>query len=226
MYYCRLAGAKPLATIVILSWLVILFTILGLVAGDFFSINLSTIAHALNLSDTLADVTFLALGNGSSDIFSTFAAMNSNSSSMAIGELIGAAVFITSVVAGSMTLVKPFHVVKASLIRDCLFLIVTIVFLICVMVDGCLRLWHCVVMLGFYVIYVTFVMGWHWWLSHRGNNKGRVGEEDVQSGEYSHPSYTEQTPLLQEDGSEEIAPKSRKTQRHSRRRGRLDFWRH
>ena len=37
--------------------------------------------------------TFLAFGNGSPDVFSTFAAMGSNSGSMAVGELIGAAGF-------------------------------------------------------------------------------------------------------------------------------------
>ena len=145
---------------------------------------------------------------------------------MAIGELIGAAAFITSVVAGSMALVKPFHVVKASLIRDCLFLIVTIVFLIYVMVDGFLRLWHCVVMLVFYVIYVTFVMGWHWWLSHRDNTKHRVPDGDVQTEEHAHPSSTEETPLLPEDHSEEMAPKTPKKHRNPRRRGSLDFWRY
>lgn len=45
-------------------------------------------------------VTFLALGNGSPDLFSTFSAMHSNLGSLALGELIGAASFIVSVVAG------------------------------------------------------------------------------------------------------------------------------
>ncbi|CAG8627356.1 2443_t:CDS:2, partial [Scutellospora calospora] len=44
-------------------------------------------------------VTFLAFGNGSPDIFSTFSAMTHDSCSLAGGELIGAANFITSVVA-------------------------------------------------------------------------------------------------------------------------------
>lgn len=221
LYYCRLAGAKPFAMILILSWLAILFTTLGLVAGDFFSVNLSTIAHALHMSDTLAGVTFLALGNGSPDIFSTFAAMNSNSSSMAIGELVGAAAFITSVVAGSMALVKPFDVVKASLIRDCLFLVVALVFLICVMVDGFLRLWHCIVMLIFYVVYVSFVMGWHWWLSHKGNVKD--GAEEAHEGN-APQSSTEETPLLPEARSEHSRPKARGWLEDPRRRRRSDFW--
>ena len=210
--------------ILILVWLAILFTTLGLVAGDFFSINLSTIARALHLSDNLAGVTLLALGNGSPDIFSTFAAMNSNSPSMALGELIGAATFITSVVAGSMALVKPFHVIKASLIRDTLFLIVTLIFLICIMVDGSLRLWHCVVMLIFYVVYVASVIGWHWWLSHGADAKDDAGEGDVQSEENTYPSSTEETPLLPEARFEHLGRGQLEVPRRSRKPGYWQYW--
>ena len=200
--------------ILILAWLAILFTTLGIVAGDFFSVNLSTIARALHMSDNLAGVTFLALGNGSPDIFSTFAAMNSNSSSMAIGELVGAAAFITSVVAGSMALVKPFHVVKASLIRDCLFLIIAVIFLICVMVDGYLRLWHCTVMLVFYIAYVSFVMSWHWWLSRRVKTKNGSGIGITEGDNIIHPPSTEQTSLLNGSSNYEQA----------RLKGKPGFW--
>jgi sodium/potassium/calcium exchanger 6 len=50
-------------------------------------------------------VTFLAFSNGSPDVFSTFAALKNDSGSLAIGELIGAASFIVSVVA----YVDPLH---------------------------------------------------------------------------------------------------------------------
>ena len=202
--------------ILLLALLTILFTTLGLVAGDFFSVKLSTIAHALHLNDNLAGFTFLALGNGSPGIFSTFAAMNSNSSSMAIGEMVGASAFITSVIAGSMARVKPFHVVKILLIRDCLFLMVAMISLICVMADGFLRLWHRVVMLVFYVVYVIFVMGWHWWLSHKPNAKHGAREGDVESERNTHPSSTEETLLS--------GLKVRGQLQLPRRRHKPDFW--
>ena len=70
------------------------------------------------MSESLTGVTFLAFGNGSPDVFSTFAAMGSNSGSLAVGELIGAACFITAVVAGSMALARPFKVARRSFVRD------------------------------------------------------------------------------------------------------------
>ena len=115
------------------------------------------------MSENLAGVTFLALGNGSPDVFSTFAAMSSNSGSLAVGELIGAAGFITAVVAGSMAFVRPFKVGRRTFVRDVGFFIVAASFSLGFLFDGKLYLWECATMVGIYAFYVAFVVGWHMW---------------------------------------------------------------
>ena len=167
LYYCRLHKAKPFAFLLLLLWLGLLFSTIGIAASDFFCINLSTIASILGMSESMAGVTFLAFGNGSPDVFSTFAAMNTNSGSLAVGELIGAAGFITAVVAGSMALVRPFKVARKSFIRDVGFFIVAASFSMVFLADGHLHLWECAVMVGFYVFYVIIVVVWHWYLRRR-----------------------------------------------------------
>lgn len=144
-----------------------LFSTIGIAASDFLCINLSTIAKVLGMSESLTGVTFLAFGNGSPDVFSTFAAMSTHSGSLAVGELMGAAGFITAVVAGSMALVKPFKVAKKSFIRDVGFFAVAASFSLVFLADGKLKLWECASMVGFYVFYVIFVVTWHWWLTRR-----------------------------------------------------------
>ncbi|KAI9877325.1 MAG: hypothetical protein M1823_007120, partial [Watsoniomyces obsoletus] len=99
LYYCALPKARPLAFIALIIWMALLFSTIGIAASDFLCINLSTIATLLGMSESLTGVTFLAFGNGSPDVFSTFAAMSSHSGSLAVGELMGAAGFITAVVA-------------------------------------------------------------------------------------------------------------------------------
>ncbi|KAK4672945.1 hypothetical protein QC763_107420 [Podospora pseudopauciseta] len=172
-YYCTLGGAKPVAFAILASWLGLLFTTIGIAASDFFSVNLSTIASVLGLSESLAGVTFLAFGNGSPDVFSTFAAMGSNSGSMAVGELIGAAGFITAVVAGSMALVREFKVSKRTFVRDIAFFIVAISFTMVCLADGELHLWECLCMIGFYLFYVAVVVGWHWFTARRRRQRLR-----------------------------------------------------
>lgn len=167
LYFCKLPHAKPVAFMTLVVWLGLLFSTIGIAASDFFCINLSTIASILGMSESMAGVTLLAFGNGSPDVFSTFAAMNTNSGSLAVGELMGAAVFITAVVAGSMALIKPFHVARKSFVRDVGFFIVAAGFSFSFLWDGRLQLWECIAMVIYYLVYVTFVVVWHWWIGRR-----------------------------------------------------------
>ena len=195
-----------------LVWLGLLFSSIGIAASDFFCINLSTIASILGISESMAGVTFLAFGNGSPDVFSTFAAMRTHSGSLAVGELIGAAGFITAVVAGSMALVRPFKVARKSFIRDIGFFIVATSFSLVFLADGHLDFWECIVMVCFYIFYVVFVVFWHWVLRKRSDRK-RL--EDTARSHFHIPGTDEGAPQeYHDDEEEETGPaRSRATTR-------------
>ncbi|KAI1457390.1 hypothetical protein F4805DRAFT_177128 [Annulohypoxylon moriforme] len=211
-YYCDLERAQPIAFIILALWLGLLFTTIGIAASDFFSVNLSTIATVLGLSESLAGVTFLALGNGSPDVFSTFAAMSSNSGSMAIGELIGAAGFITSVVAGSMALVREFKVSRKTFVRDICFFIAAVSFAMGFLADGYLHLWECAAMIAFYIFYVIVVVGWHAIVKRR---KARRAKE-AQSRGHFYASANDHgddalEPYRDDPDDEDVPPAERRT---------------
>lgn len=184
LFYCELPHVKPVGFLIIIAWLGLLFSTIGIAASDFFCINLSTIASILGMSESMAGVTFLAFGNGSPDVFSTFAAMRTNSGSLAVGELFGAAGFITAVVAGSMALIRPFHVAKKSFVRDVGFFVVAAGFSMVFLWDGKLNLWECLAMVIFYVFYVTFVVVWHWLI---GRRRRRREKEAAARGHFLTP---------------------------------------
>ena len=208
-YYCTLPRAQPAAFIVIVLWMSLLFSTIGIAASDFLCINLSTIAAILGMSESLTGVTFLAFGNGSPDVFSTFAAMSSNSGSLAVGELMGAAGFITAVVAGSMALVKPFNVARRSFVRDVLFFAVAASFSLVFLIDGHLRLWECAAMIGFYAFYVVFVVTWHW---YRGRRRMRKLQEREARLHHHIPETQElEVPDLLDDDDEEARPAGERT---------------
>jgi solute carrier family 24 (sodium/potassium/calcium exchanger), member 6 len=207
LYYCRLPNAKPLAFTILVVWLALLFSTIGIAASDFLCINLSTIATLLGMSESLTGVTFLAFGNGSPDVFSTFAAMSSHSGSLAVGELVGAAGFITAVVAGSMAVTKPFQVARKSFIRDVSFFAVAASFSIVFLADGRLRLWECVVMVAFYVFYVVFVVVWHWYLTRRR----RIKLAELSARLHHHVPDTQELEAPEFHDDEEIRPTSERT---------------
>jgi Ca2+/Na+ antiporter len=64
----------------------------------------------LRLTYDVAGVTFLALGNGAPDVFSSIAAFSSSDPSVVligVCELLGASVFITTVVVGAVAILHP-----------------------------------------------------------------------------------------------------------------------
>lgn len=205
LYYCRLPHAQGAAFVILALWLGLLFSTIGIAASDFFCVNLSTISQLLGMSESMAGVTFLAFGNGSPDVFSTFAAMNSHSGSLAVGELIGAASFITAVVAGSMALVRPFQVARKSFVRDVSFFVVAVSFSLSFLADGKLRLWECATMVGFYVFYVAIVVLWHWWLTSRRRQGERI---TAARGQY-YVSGSDELEPPEEYHDDDTAPPSR-----------------
>ncbi|KAH7341769.1 Sodium/calcium exchanger protein-domain-containing protein [Rhizoctonia solani] len=191
-YFCSPPGIRPIAFGGLVLWLFFLFSFIGICASDFFCPNLATIASTLGLSENVAGVTFLAFGNGSPDLFSTFSAMRAGSGSLAIGELLGAASFIVSVVAGSMPLVRPFRVNPGSFIRDVGFFTVSVACILGILIDGEIHAFEALAMVGLYLVYVCVVVGGSWLDSRRQRLANR---EALIRGEYADTPVdpTEQT---------------------------------
>ncbi|CED84590.1 K-dependent Na :Ca2 antiporter [Phaffia rhodozyma] len=168
---------------VLLSYTGLLLALLGMIAGEWLVPNLATLADALGLSDNTAGVTLLALGNGSPDVLSTYSAFTNDSGSLAIGELLGAATFIITVVVGLMAFVQPFKVHQGPFLRDVGFAIAAISLLLVVMKDEVLTLWEAGGLVGLYVSYVVWVVGGSWIMRLRGKGEIRLEEDEEQEAE-------------------------------------------
>ncbi|KAF1805981.1 Sodium/calcium exchanger protein-domain-containing protein [Mucor lusitanicus] len=157
LYYCSTFW-KPIAIAMLVTWLLVLFGAISVVASDFFCPNLQTISTKLQLSESMAGVTVLALGNGSPDLFSTFSAMDSGAGSMAIGELIGAAFFIVAIVSGCMGIIRPFQSQKITFTRDASFLTGAVAIMTWIVYHQQIHWHHSVILIGYYLCYVTAVV--------------------------------------------------------------------
>lgn len=185
-YFCSDTTLRPAVFAGLLIWLVFLFSTLGISASDFFTPNLATIAQLLGLDESVAGVTFLAFGNGSPDVFSTFSAMRANSGSLAIGELLGAASFIVSCVVGSMCIIKPFRVNRGPFLRDVGFFTVAVALLLVILWDGRIRPWEAWVLVALYIFYVAIVVVGTWW--ERKKERKRYFEDLVRSEYQDEPT--------------------------------------
>ncbi|EIW83896.1 hypothetical protein CONPUDRAFT_163158 [Coniophora puteana RWD-64-598 SS2] len=186
LYFCASLPSRPFLFAALLTWLAFLFSTLGIAASDFFTPNLASLASLLGLDENVAGVTFLAFGNASPDVFSTFSALHASAGGLALGELLGAASFIVSVVVGAMALVRPFRVPRAPFFRDVGFFAAAVITLLAILWDGHLHAWEAGFLAFLYVIYATVVIVGSWWTRRRERRRLRemlaraeYGEEDA-----------------------------------------------
>ncbi|KAM9744107.1 mitochondrial sodium/calcium exchanger protein [Menidia menidia] len=158
--FCLLPpNLTPLTITLCIIWLFVLFVILGLSASKFFCPNLSAISSTLHLTHNVAGVTFLALGNGAPDIFSAMAAFSRpHTAGMAVGALFGAGIFVTTVVAGSVAMVKPFAVASRPFLRDVIFYMVAVFWTFLMLYRGTTTLGETLGYLSLYAVYVVTVI--------------------------------------------------------------------
>lgn len=93
--------------------------------------------------------------------------MRTHSGGLAIGELLGAAAFVTSCVVGSMCIIKPFKVDRTPFLRDVGFFTIAVIVLLIVLWDSKLEAWESVGLVGLYLVYVTVVVVGSWWERRR-----------------------------------------------------------
>jgi solute carrier family 24 (sodium/potassium/calcium exchanger), member 6 len=88
-------------------------------------------------------VTFLAFGNGSPDVFSAIAALSSGGDpALGLGGLLGAGVFVTTCVAGTISVVKPFKAMERPFIRDVLFYLTLVFWTFTILWRGCMYIYE------------------------------------------------------------------------------------
>lgn len=169
--YCYLGHSTVLSLLVFVPLIAYLFLFLATAASKFFCPNLAHIASVLGLSQTVSGVTLVALGNGAADLFGTFSAFSASSSALALGELVGAGLFVTTVVVGAVAVVNPFALPRRPFLRDVCFFLGTVVILICISQDGGISLMDGVILILYYLLYVTVVVVGNTIYRHRPSNK-------------------------------------------------------
>ena len=141
-------------------WVIILMLLLSLLAStadNYFCLIMDSIVEKLHIPPSIAGVTFLAFGNGSPDVFSLIIAVFSGNTEIGVGANVGAGMFVTSIVAGCVAVFSDCVVNRRAFIRDSLFYLVCIIYLICVFFDSRIKLWEALGFIVLYIVYIVFV---------------------------------------------------------------------
>ncbi|KAF1773826.1 Sodium/calcium exchanger membrane region [Phytophthora cactorum] len=107
IHYCSFAELPLLSFSLLFLWLGGLFYFLGSTADGYFSPTLASLSDRLRVPHDVAGITFLAFGNGAPDVFSA-----------GINELLGGAMFISTVVVGGVAVASAVKVQRWAFLRD------------------------------------------------------------------------------------------------------------
>lgn len=148
----------------ILSSVVCTLSTVGNTADAYFTPALSSICVKFRIPYQVAGVTFLALGNGAPDVFASISAFSGGQDVLiGIGALLGATVFVISVVVAVIVIVSPScKVDRQTFTRDILFHLAAVILMTVVAVQRSVSMtmaWMFLVLYGLYVGAVA--VGWY-----------------------------------------------------------------
>ncbi|OQS07341.1 Ca2 :Cation Antiporter (CaCA) Family [Thraustotheca clavata] len=155
-YYCSLDGYTWIALICIGLWLALLFYLLGHTADEYFSPTMSTLCVRFDIPFDVAGVTFLAFGNGAPDVFSSLASSTSGTMETGLNALLGGAMFVTTIVVGSILLsssAKTVQIAPRTFCRDVLSLLGVVALISLCVVDKSTSF-----MIFFPIFYIAYVL--------------------------------------------------------------------
>lgn len=133
----------------------------------------------------------MALGNGAPDVFTSISGIGSGDFDIVIGELLGASVFISTVILGTVILCADVEVDRSSFLRDILVYIIASVGIMLTVMDGSINLFESLMFLVLYVMYVFVVLVGSWWT--------RKQQEAVREAEKANNIYHELPNAASED---------------------------
>lgn len=158
--YCSSSSYGGLFSMAMLLWVLALITFLGSTASDYLSPTLTKICENLNLSYNVAGVTFLALGNGAPDVFSSLSSFTTSEATTSIGinASLGGSVFICTVLVGSVAIICPCFVSKDTFLRDISFHLIAVLTISVVAAARDIYISTSLIMFSIYLVYVMTII--------------------------------------------------------------------
>ena len=161
--YCTINNNTWLTYILLIIILILCFYFLSSTGNDYLAPALGIISEKLNLSQNLAGLTLLALGNQAPDVIVAFVAGEDENEGVetSLGSLLGGGLIVVAIVLSTVVMYgKEVTVVPANFLRDIGVYFIALCYVCLLGYFEKIYLWQSFVFFLFYIIYVIicFVM--------------------------------------------------------------------
>jgi sodium/potassium/calcium exchanger 6 len=154
--YCYI-NTSIISLIIVISILLLCFYFLSSTGNDYLANALGIISEKMQISQNLAGVTFLALGNQAPDVAVAFVAGEGSADGLAISfsSLLGSGSIVISLVLSSVIILgNGVSTSKGNYLRDLGFYLGSLIIIIIFGMTRIIHLWMASCIFGIYIIYV------------------------------------------------------------------------
>jgi K+-dependent Na+/Ca+ exchanger-like protein len=158
--------------------LIISFYLLNEVTDRFFVPSLDQVATKLKLSDDASGATLMAAGSSAPELFIAIIALSTGDNfDIGVGTIVGSALFNLLIIVGAIGMIRTSKIAWQPMARDIIFYLISIALLYWAYSSGSITLFHVIIFLGVYIVYVIAVVLWKHILPH-SDKQGPLNEEE------------------------------------------------
>ena len=154
--YCYI-NFTPVTLPIVILILLICFYFLSSTGNEYLANSLGIISEKMKISQNLAGVTFLALGNQAPDVAVAFVAGEGSEGGVAISfsSLLGSGSIVISLVLSTVVILgNGVSTSKGNYLRDLLFYLGSLIIILIFGMTRIIRLWMAICIFGIYIVYV------------------------------------------------------------------------
>ena len=154
--YCYI-NFTPVTLPIVILILLICFYFLSSTGNEYLANSLGIISEKMKISQNLAGVTFLALGNQAPDVAVAFVAGEGSEGGVAISfsSLLGSGSIVISLVLSTVIILgNGVSTSKGNYLRDLLFYLGSLIIILIFGMTRIIRLWMAICIFGIYIVYV------------------------------------------------------------------------
>jgi sodium/potassium/calcium exchanger 6 len=157
MHHCHIQNLWITIPIVIII-IFICFFLLSDTANKYLSNALTILADKCKMSQNLAAVTFLALGNGAPDVISSIVGGDDEGIEFSLGALLGSTMIVTGIVLSTVILFSDggLKVAKQLFLRDIGLFLFALILLFIFAISKEIYLWESIIFFCLYLMYIFF----------------------------------------------------------------------
>ena len=210
LYYCCLTPSLPnllFSSLLILVLLVVILISLSILVSNYLFQNLHNLTNVLGLNNQILSFILIPLSNSLPDILNYYIALDSGSTDLVIGQLMGSLLIMFTIIIGSISILNRGYIIEHPkiLMLDLVIVLIVLILFLEILSDGKITNLECWIMITGYFLYILFLIFFDKDKLKEVADEEQVWIEYQNNGLFTHPYNIEDAISILSSNDDEIA---------------------